>query len=76
MRRFRSSVLISAIIALAASLAPGGARGAETLIQPGAEVFSSVGQWYRDFTQTTDDEVRQCLAQADARVLGVRPRTR
>jgi len=36
MRRIRSSVLISAIIALAASLAPVGARAAETLIQPGA----------------------------------------
>ena len=44
MKRIRSSVLISAIIAVAASLAPGGARAAETLIQPGAEVFSSVGQ--------------------------------
>lgn len=35
------------------------------------EPFSSVGQWYRDFTQTTDDEVRACLAQADARRLRV-----
>jgi len=43
-RRIRSSVLVSAIIAVAVSLAPGGARAAETLIQPGAEVFSSVGQ--------------------------------
>lgn len=24
--------------------------------------FSAVGQWYRDFSQTTDDEVRQLLA--------------
>jgi putative phosphoribosyl transferase len=26
--------------------------------------FSSVGQWYRDFTQTEDDEVRECLRRA------------
>jgi putative phosphoribosyl transferase len=38
------------------------------------EPFSSVGQWYRDFTQTTDDEVRECLEQADARVVGPRPK--
>ncbi len=25
------------------------------------ENFSGVGQWYRDFSQTTDDEVLQCL---------------
>jgi len=28
------------------------------------EEFRSVGQWYEDFTQTTDDEVRLCLAKA------------
>jgi predicted phosphoribosyltransferase len=26
--------------------------------------FSAVGQWYRDFSQTTDDEVRQLLSEA------------
>ena len=26
--------------------------------------FNAVGQWYDDFTQTTDDEVRELLAQA------------
>jgi predicted phosphoribosyltransferase len=32
------------------------------------EPFSAVGLWYRDFTQTTDDEVRELLArEADAR---------
>jgi predicted phosphoribosyltransferase len=25
------------------------------------EPFSSVGQWYRDFSQTSDDEVRELL---------------
>jgi putative phosphoribosyl transferase len=28
------------------------------------EPFYAVGQWYRDFSQTTDDEVRELLAQA------------
>jgi len=30
------------------------------------EWFSAVGQWYRDFGQTTDDEVRDLLARAHA----------
>jgi predicted phosphoribosyltransferase len=28
------------------------------------EPFSAVGQWYVDFSQTTDDEVRALLADA------------
>jgi putative phosphoribosyl transferase len=31
-------------------------------LQP--EPFHAVGLWYRDFTQTTDDEVRECLLTA------------
>jgi predicted phosphoribosyltransferase len=31
------------------------------------EDFRGVGQWYEDFSQTTDEEVRELLAQADAR---------
>jgi predicted phosphoribosyltransferase len=27
------------------------------------EPFSAVGLWYADFSETSDDEVRQCLAQ-------------
>src|SRR5437667_1404460 len=30
------------------------------------EPFMGVGQWYRDFSQTTDEEVRELLARADA----------
>jgi predicted phosphoribosyltransferase len=33
--------------------------------------FSAVGQWYRDFSQTSDEEVRQLLRD---HVLGVRHR--
>jgi predicted phosphoribosyltransferase len=28
------------------------------------EDFYAVGQWYQDFSQTSDDEVRELLAQA------------
>ena len=28
------------------------------------EPFWAVGQWYRDFSQTTDEEVRECLRRA------------
>lgn len=35
------------------------------LLVPGQ--FSSVGQWYGDFRQTTDGEVRRILARADVR---------
>ena len=43
-RRFGSSLVVSVMVALTVMIAPGGARAADTLIQPGAEVFSSVGQ--------------------------------
>jgi predicted phosphoribosyltransferase len=33
------------------------------------EPFWAVGQWYRNFSQTTDDEVRELLARAAARSL-------
>lgn len=32
------------------------------LLQP--DEFRAVGQWYEDFSQTTDDEVTECLAKA------------
>ena len=35
------------------------------------EYFRGVGEWYGDFSQTTDEEVRQILSQADARFRGV-----
>lgn len=37
------------------------------------EDFRGVGQWYEDFSQTTDEEVRQILAEADARFRGANP---
>jgi predicted phosphoribosyltransferase len=35
--------------------------------------FRGVGEWYEDFSQTTDDEVRQCLAEAATRFRGANP---
>jgi putative phosphoribosyl transferase len=32
------------------------------------ELFRAVGLWYEDFTQTTDEEVRDLLARADLRL--------
>lgn len=43
------------------------AREADMLICPlQPSMFFSVGEWYRDFAQTTDDEVRECLDAAAA----------
>ena len=36
--------------------------------------FSAVGVWYRDFRQTTDDEVRAALAEAEAQRVRLRHR--
>jgi putative phosphoribosyl transferase len=33
------------------------------------DFFNAVGEWYRDFSQTTDDEVRHHLAAAEERTL-------
>jgi putative phosphoribosyl transferase len=37
------------------------------------EEFYGVGQWYEDFSQTTDDEVRELLAAANRRALPFSP---
>lgn len=39
---------------------------AEVVCLSTPEQFGSVGQWYRDFSQTTDEEVIACLARAAA----------
>lgn len=36
------------------------------------ESFHGVGEWYEDFSQTTDEEVRRILAHADARFRGLK----
>ena len=46
----------------------------ETVCARTPELFSAVGQWYRDFSQTTDEEVRELLEEHATRVrTGGRP---
>ena len=42
----------------------------ETVCARTPEAFSSVGQWYYDFSQTTDEEVRALLATSHGHALG------
>ncbi|TBR16635.1 MAG: phosphoribosyltransferase, partial [Chitinophagaceae bacterium] len=62
----------AARVVLAAPVAPEGAvrrvRGEadEVVCLETPRDFSAVGQWYRDFTQTSDDEVVRLLQTADA----------
>jgi putative phosphoribosyl transferase len=49
----------------------GSADDVVAVIEP--EEFYGVGQWYEDFSQTTDDEVRELLAAANRRALPVSP---
>ena len=44
----------------------------ETICARTPEPFSAVGLWYRNFSQTTDDEVRTLLQQHAERMLGER----
>jgi predicted phosphoribosyltransferase len=39
----------------------------ETICARTPQPFSAVGQWYRDFSQTTDEEVRELLEKSDER---------
>jgi predicted phosphoribosyltransferase len=38
------------------------------------EPFHAVGRWYRDFSQTTDKEVRELLAGRDTRTIARQPK--
>jgi len=49
-----------------------GAIADEVICLGTPEPFSAVGQWYLDFSQTTDDEVRQLLAD-HARLIAAHP---
>ena len=40
----------------------------ETVCARTPQPFSAVGQWYRDFSQTTDEEVRELLDKSHERV--------
>jgi putative phosphoribosyl transferase len=65
LRQLRAARIIVAAPVIAGSTYYRIRRAADdvaTVIVP--EAFYGVGQWYEDFSQTTDDEVRQLLAQA------------
>ncbi|HEY3855204.1 MAG TPA: phosphoribosyltransferase [Verrucomicrobiae bacterium] len=57
-------VVIAAPIAEAGLVEEFQRNGARTVCVFTASDFASVSEWYEDFTQTTDDEVRQLLAAA------------
>ena len=44
-------------------------RGGRNRLRPHPEPFRAVGLWYEDFTQTTDEEVRDLLRQAEKVVI-------
>ena len=68
LRQLNAARIIIAAPVIAASTCPDMQRVADevtAVIIP--ERFYAVGQWYEDFTQTTDEEVRELLAQAAPR---------
>ena len=65
LRRLRPARIVVAVPVGAPEVCQELAREADEVIcvlEP--ERFSAVGVWYEDFSQTTDDEVRELLAQA------------
>ena len=68
LRQLRAARIIVAAPVIAGSSyyqIRGAADDVAAVIVP--EEFYSVGEWYEDFSQTTDDEVRQLVAQATQR---------
>lgn len=57
-----ASVTVAAPVAPASSIRRLESRADHIEILMSPEPFVAVGMWYRDFTQTTDDEVRTLLA--------------
>ncbi|SRR5258707_9267183 len=54
-------VVVAVPVGARSSCAEFGAIADETICARTPEPFSAVGQWYRDFSQTTDEEVRALL---------------
>ncbi len=57
-------VIIAVPVAAAQTCAELRAEGHEVVCAATPEPFMAVGQWYREFSQTTDEEVRDLLARA------------
>ena len=72
LRKLQAGRIVVAVPTVAAAAFFQIARAADEIVAVMVpEYFHGVGQWYEDFSQTTDDEVRQLLAQAAARFRGV-----
>jgi len=67
LRQKKPARIIVAVPVAAAQTCDEYRMGADEIICANTpEPFFGVGQWYRDFSQTTDEEVRQLLARAEA----------
>ncbi len=57
-------IVVAAPVAARETINEFAAEVAEVVFVLSPEHLEGVGQWYRDFSQTTDDEVRQLLSQS------------
>lgn len=64
-----SYVMVAAPVAARSTVGKLRQAADEVVILSTPEPFHGVGQWYQDFSQTTDDEVREFLRMADEREL-------
>lgn len=64
-------IIVAAPVAAADTCAELAALADEAVCALTPEPFMAVGLWYEDFTQTTDDEVRELLGQVQAVVPGL-----
>ena len=68
LRKMRAGRIVVAVPTVAATTYREMERAADEIVAViVAEYFRGVGEWYEDFSQTTDEEVCQLLAQARAR---------
>jgi putative phosphoribosyl transferase len=65
LRRMQAARIVMAVpVAAPNTCAQLRAEGDEVICAETPEPFLAVGQWYRDFSQTTDEEVRELLERA------------
>lgn len=63
-RQGPASIVVAVPVGAASTCAEFRAEADEIVCATMPEPFFGVGQWYQDFTQTTDEEVRELLARA------------
>ena len=61
-------VVVAVPVAAASTRDDIGAEVDEIVCETPPEPFLAVGRWYEDFSQTTDDEVRELLQRAEREV--------